>query len=320
MNGSAPVAAPEDRSTGLLIFGILTILMGALCALFVPLMIFSQSMAARDPALADARGLVFGTAMYAGLAVALIWLGIGSIQARRWARALLVILSWGWLLIGVGAMASMVLLMPSMLAKAPSSGAKIDPGFQGVILAISLGFTGVIFVLIPGIWTFFYSRQTVRATCERRDPIVRWTDRCPLPVLAASLWTGLGAPAMILMPLAGMAVFPFFGGILSGWPAAVLCVALGLVWLWAAWRLYRLDILGWWTVVASVVLFSLSSVLTYSRHDISEIYALMGYSKAQMDLMQQYALPQSFLTWGVLAWVLPVLGYLVFIRRYFRKP
>jgi len=45
----------------------------------------------------------------------------------------------------------------------------------------------------------------------------------------------------------------------------------------------------------------------------------MGYSQAQMDLMREYTLPQSFLTWGVLAWVLPMLGYLIFIRRYFRK-
>lgn len=320
MNESSPApAGDQDRSTGLLVFGILTILMGALCALFVALMISSQTLAARDPALGDPRGLVFATAMYAGLAVAFIWLGIGSVQARRWARALLAVLSWGWLLIGVGALIAMALLFPSMFSKPSPSGAKIDPGMQGVIMAISLGFTGVIFVLIPGIWALFYSSKNVRATCERRDPVTRWTDRCPLPVLAASLWTALGAPAMLLMPLAGTPVFPFFGSILAGWPAAGLCVVLGLVWLWTAWRLYRRDLLGWWIVAASVVLFAISSVLTYSRHSITELYTLMGYTPTQIALIQEYSLPQSFLTWGVLVWILPVLGYLVFIRRYFRR-
>jgi uncharacterized membrane protein len=320
MNESSPtLAGHQDRSTGLLIFGILTILMGAFCALFVVLMIFSQTLAARDPSLSDPRGLVAGIAMYAGLAVAFIWLGIGSIQARRWARALLVILSWGWLLIGLGAMVALVLLLPSMFSKTPPSGAKIDPAMQGVIAAITLGFTGVIFVLIPAVWAIFYSSQNVRATCEQRDPVTRWTDRCPLPVLAAGFWTALGGPTLFLMPLAGTAVFPFFGGFLAGWPAVVLCVVLGLLWLWAAWRLYRLDILGWWIVVASVVLFTISSIMTYSRHTLSELYSLMGYSEAQIAMIQEYSLPQSFMTWGILAWVLPVLGYLLFLRRFFRK-
>lgn len=318
MNESAPAPADyQDRSTGLLVFGILTILMGGLCALFVPLMAFSQAMAARDPALADTRGLVFGAAMYAGLAVAFIWLGIGSIRARRWARTLLAVLSWGWLLMGVVALISMAVMMPTMLAQSPSPGGKVDPALQATILAVSLGFTSIIFVVIPGVWAFFYSNKNVRATCEHRDPVVRWTDRCPLPVLIAALWTSLGAPCMFVMPLAGMAVLPFFGALLTGWLAAVLCIVLGLVWLWAAWRLYRRDLAGWWIVVGSVVLFSLSSVLTYSRHSISELYTLMGYSEAQMALMREYALPQWFMTWGVLAWVLPVLAYLLYIRRYF---
>jgi hypothetical protein len=320
MNESAPAPADyQDRSTGLLVFGILTILMGALCALFVPLMIFSQAMAARDPALADTRGVIFGTGMYAGLAVAFIWLGIGSVRARRWAPALLTIFCWGWLLMGVISLVFMGIMMPAMLAKSHPPSGKLDPAMQGVIMAISLGFTAVVFVLIPGVWAFFYSHKNVRATCELRDPVERWTDRCPLPVLGAAFWTTLAAPCLLIMPLAGAAVLPFFGAFLSGWPAAVLCVVFGLVWLWAAWRIYKLDILGWWVVVSFVGLFSLSSILTYSRHSIFELYALMGYSQAQMDLMREYTLPQSFLTWGVLAWVLPMLGYLIFIRRYFRK-
>jgi hypothetical protein len=315
---SAP-DAHQDRSTGLLVFGILTVIMGCLCGLFGLLMISSQSLAARDPALGDTRGVIFATATYFGLAIAFVWLGIGSIRARRWARTLLVVISWGWLLIGVGSLLAMVFLFPAMFSESASSGAKIDPAVQGVIMAIALGFTGVLFFLIPGAWALFYSSKNVRATFEHRDPVIRWTDRCPLPVLAVSLWTALGAPGMLLMPVAGMAVLPFFGNFLAGWPAAWLCVGLGLLWVWAAWRLYRLDILGWWVVVASVVLFAISSVLTYSRHTLTEFYALMGYSQAQIDQIQKFALPPWFLTWGVLVWVLPVLAYLIFILRYLRR-
>ena len=39
-----PAVSFKDRSTGLMVFGILTMLVGALCALLVPLMFFGQMM------------------------------------------------------------------------------------------------------------------------------------------------------------------------------------------------------------------------------------------------------------------------------------
>ena len=38
----------EDRKAGLVIFGMLTVLMGLLCALMMPLMLWSQSLAAKQ--------------------------------------------------------------------------------------------------------------------------------------------------------------------------------------------------------------------------------------------------------------------------------
>ena len=46
---TAPLPAYKDRSTGLIIFGILTLLLGCLAGLFVPLMLFGQMMAAKAP-------------------------------------------------------------------------------------------------------------------------------------------------------------------------------------------------------------------------------------------------------------------------------
>jgi hypothetical protein len=53
------------------------------------------------------------------LAVALIWLGIGSIKARRWARALLLIFSWSWLVMGVCMTAVMPFFMAKVMANLP---------------------------------------------------------------------------------------------------------------------------------------------------------------------------------------------------------
>src|SRR5882757_285048 len=100
---SVPPPAYKDRSSGLVIFGILTLLLGCLAGLFVPLMLFGQMMAAKAPNAPPVNHATMlpGVAVYVLLAVALIWLGIGSIKARRWARALLLIFSWSWLIMGV---------------------------------------------------------------------------------------------------------------------------------------------------------------------------------------------------------------------------
>jgi len=48
--GSTPSPTPyKDRSAGLVIFGILTVLMGCLAALFIPLMLLGQAAAAKNP-------------------------------------------------------------------------------------------------------------------------------------------------------------------------------------------------------------------------------------------------------------------------------
>jgi hypothetical protein len=51
---AAPLPAYKNRSTGLVIFGIFTILMGCLAGLFVPLMLLGQMAAAKaNPASAS---------------------------------------------------------------------------------------------------------------------------------------------------------------------------------------------------------------------------------------------------------------------------
>ena len=147
--------APEfkDRRTGLIIAGILQILMGALCALVIPLMIFGQVMSARmNGGEAQYRMIAPVVAVYAIMAAVFIVLGIGSIRCRRWARAFSLILGWSWLVMGILG----VLMYSVMLPRLFRSGA---PGFQGlpesakaVMVVVALTFMGLFFVLVPGAW------------------------------------------------------------------------------------------------------------------------------------------------------------------------
>ena len=323
---TAPLPPYKDRSTGLVIFGILTLLLGCLAGLFVPLMVFGQMMAAKAPNAPPVNhaAMLPGMAVYGLLAVALIWLGIGSIKARRWARALLLIFSWSWLIMGVFMTGIMPFVMSKAFANLPPNAKTGQPAMPpGAITGMVIGMTiffFVAFVLVPAVWTFFYNSRHVKATCAARDPVTRWTDACPLPVLAFCLWTWLAVPMMLVMSLSGLAVMPCFGVFVSGLPGALFCLVIAAVWGWAGWLLYRLDARGWWLILVAMVLFMVSALLTYAHHDISEMYQLQGLPQAQIDQMQKTGLfTGNRMSWFTALFTLPFLGYLLFIKKYLRK-
>jgi hypothetical protein len=316
------VASYRDRSTGLTIFGILTIMMGCLAALLIPLMLFSQLMAAKTTgAPASFSILLPGLSIYGILAVALVWLGIGSIQARRWARALLLIFSWSWLVTGLIAVVAMAVFLPKIMANLSAPGTSGSPAMPSSALAAVMifmfAFYGVLFVILPAIWTFFYHSRQVKATCEARDPVTRWTDACPLPVLALCLWLLFAVPMLLLMPIASHGVMPFFGLLLTGLPGTLLCLAIAALWIFAAGLLYKLDVRGWWLIFIVMAAFMASALLTFAHHDILEMYQLMGYSEAQIELMKKSGLLEgNRMNWLMSLSVVPFLGYLLFIKKY----
>jgi hypothetical protein len=314
----------KDRSTGLIVFGILTILLGCMAGLLILLMLVGQAAAAYTNAPPTPLSAILPAMfIYVVLAVALVWLGIGSVKARRWARALLLIFSWSWLVMGLIALVSMVFILPTVLANIHASATPGQPAMPAATIGVIMVFTGlmlgVFFIIVPAVWIFFYNSRNVKATCEMRDPVTRWTDACPLPVLALCLWLLFSVPMMLFMPVMGHGVMPFFGMFLTGLPGALLCLALAALWACAAWLLYKLDVRGWWLILIAMVVFMASALLTYSRHDMIEMYQLMGFPQAQIDQIKQIGL----LTGNRMAWMttfsmLPFLGYILFIKKYLR--
>jgi hypothetical protein len=262
--------------------------------------------------------------IYGMLAVALVWLGIGSIMARRWARALMLIFSWSWLIMGLLVLLFMVFLMPKTLANLSSSGTTSHPALpsaaMGTVIVVVLLTFGVLFVILPAVWTLFYNSRHVKATCEARDPVTRWTDACPLPVLGFCSWLAFSVPMMLLMPISGHGVMPFFGIFLTGVPGTMFCLAIATLWSYAAWSLYKLEQRGWWLILIALCVFMASALLTYARHDVMEMYRLMGYPEAQIEQIQKSGLlVGNRMMWLMAFSALPFLGYLLFIRKFLRR-
>lgn len=321
-----PVVDYPDRSTGLTIFGILQILLGGFSLLLIPFILLSAFMSRRVGAgPLPAGSYVAGICTYSFLATALITLGIGSIRARRWARALNLILSWLGLIVGVfGTIAIMVVLPTSFKAAFHQAAARapnappMPTGVAAVVLTLMIVFFAVLFVAVPLAFLLFFSRKDVEATCRRRDPVERWTDRAPLPVLAVSILLAFGAVYSMLLAVT-TPMFPFFGKYVTGIPASAIMIALAILDGYLAFAFYRLRAVGWWIAVSALALRLISTILTYRRGDLLGAYSHMGWSQAQIDMMRSnpgFRSGLGMIWWGVALSVL-MLAYLIWIKRYF---
>ena len=259
--------------------------------------------------------------MYGGLSAVLIGLGIGSLAARRWARAVLLIVGWSGLVMGLVMVPMIAFLIPQFARLSPpTGGAPLPPGALGGIVVFLILFLGFFLILIPGIWVLFYGSRNVKATCEARNPQPSWTDACPLPALAVSLWLLAGISMMLMTPFSYGAVLPFFGVFLSGWAGIAGYLVLTTAWAVAAWGIYRLDIRGWWLIFVALILLSVSTWVTYARNDISVMYALMGLPASQIEQMRHLpGFSANGMKWMVIVTLVPMLVYLVAIRRFFRR-
>jgi len=89
---------------------------------------------------------------------------------------------------------------------------------------------------------------------------------------------------------------------------------------YAAWNIYHLRVTGWWIVVSMLVVLTISNVITFSRIDLMALYRRMGYPEDQLELLEKVNIFTSaqIVGWSVVC-VLPILGYLIFIKKHFRR-
>jgi len=246
-------------------------------------------------------------------------MGIGSIKARRWARALVLVTSWLWLISGTVGLIFVLLLMPDMYDKMGESG-QMPPAAAVFMKYVMTGFMAVFYVIIPAALVLFYGSKNVKATCEFRDSRIRWTDKCPLPVLALSLLFGFWAVSML--SLAGYRwAIPFFGTILTGITGAAVVLVVTFLLGYIAWGLYKLRIQAWGCAVLLIILWALSTVITFSRVSMLDFYEKMNFPEQQLEIMKQYDMLEGStmaLFFGL--WVVGLLAYLLYTKKYFPPP
>jgi hypothetical protein len=302
----------RDRHAGLAGFGVLQILVGLICVLLVLGIAAAIELTTRRGG-AVPSNVAPALVLYGAAAFYFITVGTGSIRARRWARALSVAFSAAWLATGIAVVLSGLIFLQRMLVFVRPSETATVVGSTTAILVIA-------FIVLPLAIFLFYRSDEVRLTCETEDPLVRWTDRVPWPVLAVAVVMGFTAFAMLTS--VGAPAVPFFGVVLTGAAAALTTLALaGLFgWLAVQWVLMRRS--AWWTTVLLHVIAGIIAVASLARGDISAVYAKMNFAPPQqLAAMQLDRLSHNPLLWAfvVVVWC-AYLAILLRVRRYFDEP
>jgi len=331
--GSRSTREIRDRRRGLAVFGVLAVGVGVFATCFAALTPLAPLLAglavpggAGTPAAvpaprSDPRGIVIATVFYAAMAALFITIGVGSLRARRWVRPIALVVAWVWLGCGILGLATWLVLLPTfpaaMRAARPADAPVPDDVMRMVTLIASLLLL-VVYVALPSLFVWFYNDRDVRLTLERADPLPRWTDRCPLPVLGMSL--ALAAAAVgALAPLPYGAV-PAMGRILTGAPAVLFCLALAAAAVALARGAYALRPWAWWGSLALVLVVHGGSLAAFLRVDMAELYARMGLPAEDIQMMREGGL----LTGSVVVLTTAAIGiacvvYLIFVKRHFRR-
>lgn len=324
MTNNEPVIPPpvfQDRKTLLVVFGILHVFLGAMCALLAPLalvgLVVSKYVPTNTTASTNITMMIMVMFFYVLLAVWFIWMGIGSIKARRWARALILVSSWLWLVIGVLMTVMMLFYIPNMFGNLPQTN-QMPQAFFLVMKAVTAFFLLILYIVIPGMFVLVYRGENIKRTCEFWDRQVRWTDQCPLPVLALVLFFGMGAFSFLSM-LFYKGLFPLFGTLVQGLPGIAIVLALAVLFGYISRGMYRLDSKAWWVALIAILLIGTSTIVTFLQISLWDLYTAMGYSEQQIELMKQYGIQDNPIMKLMGLWAIPIVGYLLFARKYFVK-
>lgn len=315
-----PVVIYPDRRSGLVAFGILEIVVGGLALFTTAVGLSGMLVTAREPVplYRVALDAMFG----AGLAALFIVVGVGSLRARRWARALSLVIGWSWLVFGLSFMLTMVPLMLSGLFKVShSQGQDVQDPARVIFMigGIRLLCTG--WVVFPGAMIFFYGSRDVRATCEARNPSPCWTDVCPLPVLGLGFWLGIESVTMLFEAGSADGAVPGLGHLVPGVGGSLFSVALAALGGYCAWAVYRMRAMGWWIALMWLCVILVSRWITLRETESVETTRLRGLSEPRIEATTQSSASQGgSLRYLALAPESALFGFAIFVRRYFRPP
>lgn len=312
----APNAPSElrNRRPGLIGCGVVYLLFGVMFIGFCVLMVIALSVPPQGAAKAAVpAGMVAYTSLfYLALAALFMTLGLGSIMARRWAPPLILVVSWGWLVTGVASGIMMGFLLPMMMATLPSE----QPGTKTFVAGCMTVGIAAFGIAVPLAFVLFYRSAHVKTTVERLDPVPRWTDRHPLPLLVFASWMMFGAVSVLLSSFMYRAL-PVGSFLLRGWQVFAVMAVMATFLLWIGLGSLRRFPAAWWSAVLLLIIGVGWAALLMSSDPVAMYEAMsMQPDPHQAEMIGAMYSSPFFYVWMATFW-LAYLVFLLYLRRYF---
>ena len=300
----------KDRSVGLAIAGALEMGLGVLSFSLAMLLLIVVSSTGLGSMKTAHFWLSMGFLFY--MTGWFIVMGLGSVKARRWAPALILVGAWVTIFFGTLALALALYILPEALGLLMDTG--ISAGLAMGLLYFIVVALVVLQVLFPLLAIAFYSLGGVRATCERLDPKARWTDRVPLPLLAMGCICAFGSLSIVFGATTNYVVF-LFGRVVNGAVGMVIVALISAGYAYVGWGAFTRKKHAWWGAYALVLLTSSSMMLTFSELEMATLYESMGYAPAQIEqFASSRAVTPTLLTFASCVWGIMACIYLVWTR------
>ncbi|HZZ59285.1 MAG TPA: hypothetical protein VFE31_15750 [Opitutaceae bacterium] len=315
-----PVIAPayQDRRIGLVVGGVIIAIVGfffVLAALLAPI----GQIAAGDGSGQPVAWNVVGSGVCTNLLIAIpaIWVGVGSLLHRRWVRPIVLTVS---VLLAASGLFECALL-PRVVARTLQRTAAANPLPPAAIAAaqwISLVVMLVLLVVIPALYFWYYGKRDVKLTLEARDPVSRWTDGKPVPLIGACVCLAWGAVYLLGFSLLLRTAFPLFGTVAPPAVSRLLWLAFALFSLYAARGFYRRDRAVWTAYFVVFLAMGASGLFTLHHLGLRELYARSGIPAGQADqILGVLSGLDHAVVAATAALVAGWLGFLLYLRRYF---
>ena len=281
MNTAVP-SRYRDRSSILMLIGILLLLVGVVCAALGPVELYCFYLFSEGGRF-HYDGFGFGSFMFAFIALQImgyyvlamvcIPLGYAHLKPRRWARAIGLAGVGLWFVVGIP------LLVVFMAILVTSK----DPSPRAILSTVPL--LVLAYPVLPSALAWFYRSRDVRLTFEHDDPSPHWTDQMPVPILTLCMLYIFWIIALhIAIVLSG--TFPIFGILLSELHGILLIDASILILAGLTWGTFKQQSWAWWGAVVWFAGMALSVIWTFSRLSWRDLLGTMKFAPTEMEALK----------------------------------
>ncbi len=312
------VVEPENRKWVLVLIGIPQILFGGLLILAGLMAMINLPMGADQGGNHQVMSMIMAMIMNLGTGSLLITLGLGLAKARKWAHAILTIMSAFTFCIGIFGFLFLMIYGTKVFEGMPMH-PEFNKEMLGSLVKVMLVFDFVIGIILPLLVYLACINKNMIAMIQRLNPQKSWVDKAPLPIIALSGLTIYGGIALPINMVAGYSV-PLMGFWLEDIPASLFMLVYAGILVYVGYQLFKMKLKAWYGITALYAFSIVSFILTVKTAGLEGLYGTGSMSSQQIELFKQsFFFNDDRVVGLVIVIMVPYIAFIAYAKKHFKK-